>query len=157
MKKLQWPSLGIGGFKMYAQEIVDAIVSGFNGEHPKMLPEVQLLKSFEVPRRCRLLRDADLSLLSEVEYVGIQCRPFDKSSVEWTVKLINNATSLQVLILQICNVLNYGYSLATNLNYFCEQLATYRTFWSQFRILKIVPGILGKDELRDAYNTCGCT
>ena len=86
-------------------------------------------------------------MLGEVEYVSIQCRPFDESSVEWTVKLINKATSLQVLILQGCNV---PYD-SLDLNYFCEQLATCRTFWSTFQMLKIVPGIPEEDELRDAH------
>ena len=42
-----------------------------------------------------------MSLLSEViEYVGIQCQPFDESSIEWTVKLVNKASNLQVIILK---------------------------------------------------------
>ena len=44
MKKLQWPSLGFGRTEKRAQDLVDAIVNGFNGEHPKMLPEIQLLR-----------------------------------------------------------------------------------------------------------------
>ena len=143
MKKLLWPSLGFGRTEKHAQDLVDAIVNGFNGEHPKMLPEIQLLKDSEVHHGCRL-SNADLSLLREVEYVGIQCRPFDESSVKWTVKLISKATSLQVLFLQGCNV---PYN-SLDLNYFCEQLATCQTFWSTFQMLKIVPGIPETDELR---------
>ena len=146
MRKLRWPSFGFGRTKKHEEIIVDAIVSGFKGERPKMLPEIQLLKDSEVHHGCKL-SEANLSLLSEVEYVGIQCRPFEESSVEWIVKLVNNATSLQVLILQGCNV---PYD-SLDLNYFCEQLATCRTYWSNFQILKVVPGIPENDELRDAY------
>ena len=144
MKNLQWPFSR--RTKKHEQDIVDAIVSGFNGEHPKMLPEIQLLKDSEVHHGCKL-SDADLSLLSEVEYVGIQCRPFDKSSVEWTIKFVNKASNLQVIILQGCNV---PYDLL-DLDNFCVQLATCQPFWSKFRILKIMPGILEKDELEEAY------
>ena len=42
------------------QDIVDAIVRGFNSEHPKMLPEIQVLTE---PHCGCDLRDTDLSLL----------------------------------------------------------------------------------------------
>ena len=134
MKKLRWHSLGFGRTKKHEQEIVDAIVSAFNGEHPKMLPEIQLLKDSEVHHGCEF-SNADLSLLSEVDYVGIQCRPFNESSVEWTVKLVNKASNLQVIILQGCNSNVPDDSL--DLNYFCVQLTTCQPFWSKFQILKI--------------------
>jgi hypothetical protein len=132
--------------KQQEQDIVDAIVSSFNGERPKMLPEAQVLTE---PRHGCGLRDADLSLLSEVEYVGIQNRPFDDSSIEWLVKLVNNASNLQVVVLQGCNVTSEYFCL--ELDTFCERLATCQPFWSKFRILKVVPGILEEDELENDY------
>ena len=58
---------------------------------------LRLLKDSEVHHGCEL-SDADLSLFSKVEYVGIQCRPFDENSGEWTVKLVNKASNLQQII-----------------------------------------------------------
>ena len=46
VKNLQWPFFR--RTKKHEQDIVHAIVSGFNGERPKMLPEIQLLKDSEV-------------------------------------------------------------------------------------------------------------
>ena len=129
------------------QDIVDAIVRCFSGERPKIFPNIQLLTDADIHHDWDL-SDADLSLVSEVEYVSIQCRPFDDRSVEWTMKLVNNASNLQVIILQGCNVTNEYYCL--DLDEFCEHLATCQQFWSKFQILKIVPGILEKDEL-DGY------
>ena len=134
----------LGTSKEQEQDIVDAIVHSFRGEHPKMLPEVQLLKDSEVHHGCDL-SDADLWLLSEVEYVGIQCRPFDPSCVEWIIKLLNKAANLQVLVLQGCNVPNDQ----LDLDDFCEQLATCQPFWSKFQILKIVAGIPEIEELKE--------
>ena len=130
--------------KKQEQDIIDAIVSAFNGERPKMLPEAQVLTE---PHHDWKIRDADLSLLSEIEYVGIQCRPFDNRSIEWLVKLVNNASNLQVVILQGCNVTSDYFCL--DLDAFCEQLATCQPFWSKFRILKVLPGIM--DNLEEDY------
>jgi hypothetical protein len=130
--------------KQQEQDIIDAIVSVFNGERPKMLPEAQVLTE---PHHWCGLRNADLALLSEVEYVGVQCQPFDDSSVEWLVKLVNNASNLQVIVLQGYNVTSQYFCL--DLDTFCERLATCRPFWSKFRILKVVPGIY--DELEKDY------
>ena len=130
--------------KKQEQDIIDAIVSAFNGERPKMLPEAQVLTE---PHHDWEIRDADLSLLSEIEYVGIQCEPFENRCIEWLVKLVNNASNLQVVILQGCNVTSDYFCL--DLDAFCERLPTCREFWSKFRILKVLPGIM--DNLEEDY------
>ena len=130
--------------KQQQQDIVDAIVNAFNGERPKMLPNIQLLTDADVHHGCDLT-DAELSLLSEVEYVSIQCRPFDDCSVDWIIKLVNKASNLQVLILQGCNLTNEYYDLDPGA--LCVELATCRPFLSKFQIMKIVPGFLEEDEL----------
>ena len=86
-------------------------------------------------------------MLSEIEYVGIQCQPFDNRSIEWLVKLVNNVFNLRVVILQGYNVTS-EYS-CLDLDTFCERLATCRPFWSKFGILKVVPGIM--DNLEGEY------
>ena len=55
-----------------------------------------------------------------------------------------------MLILQGLNVPDECGTL--DLNYFCEQLANCWPFWSKFRLLKIVPGVLDKDELWKEYH-----
>ena len=89
-----------------------------------------------------------MSLLSAVEYVSIQCRPFDDRSVDWISKLVNKASNLQVLILQGCNVTNEYYDLDPG--GLCFELATQcQPFLSKFQIIKIVPGFLEEDELEE--------
>ena len=59
-----------GSNEKHDQEIFDTIMDCFKGEHPKMLPEIQLLTDGEIHYGCDL-SDADLCFLSQVEYVGI--------------------------------------------------------------------------------------
>ena len=70
----------------------------------------------------------------------------DPFSIQEVLTSLNKATNLQVLILQGLNQGIKGDTL--DLDYFCEQLANCQPFWSKFQILKIVPGILEKDELK---------
>ena len=126
--------------KKQKQDVIDTIVSAFNGERPKMLPEVRALKQ---PHHDYL------SLLSEIEYISILCDPFDESSIEWLVKLVNNASNLQVVVLQGCNVIMKKNYYCLDLDAFCERLPTCREFWSRFRILKVVPGIF--DDLQKDF------
>ena len=144
VKKLLEPPSWRPRTKKQEQDLIDAIVSAFNGERPKMLPEAQVLAE---PYRNWRIRDADLSLLSEIEYVGVQCEPFQNRCIEWLVKLVNNASNLQVVVLQGCNVKSDYFCL--DLDAFCERLATCRPFWSKFRILKVVAGIM--DNLEEEY------
>ena len=117
--------------------ILDTIMHCFNSKRPKMLPEIQLYHE-DVMFNTINLSDAELHFLSEVEYVGMQCRPFlYPRGVDFITALVNVATNLQVLILQGLNVPDDP----LDLDYFCEQLATCQPFWSKFRILKIVAGI----------------
>ena len=123
----------------HLKDVFDAIVQCFKGELPNMLPQIQLYKDSDI--YCHIdLSDVELSFLSEVEYIGIQCRPFEARGVAYIKKLVNKATHLQVLVLQ---------GLMNNplyLDDFCIQLATCQQFWSKFRLLKIVSCFEG-DEL----------
>ena len=65
------------------------------------------------------------------------------------VKLLNKATNLQVLIAQSCNyVIDECFVFDLDLDEFCEQLATRQLFWSNFRLLKILPGLFVVDDIR---------
>ena len=124
------------------EEILDLFMYCFNGERPRMLPVFQLYHD-EVVHSGMKMNDAELCFLSEIEYAIMQCQPFlDSRSVDFTIALVNKATNLQVLILQGLNVPDECGTL--DLDYFCEQLANCRPFWSKFRLLKIVPGFLEK-------------
>ena len=132
--------------KKLDEEILDVTMHCFNGERPKMLPEFLLYHADVI--YCNMkLSEAELRFLSEVEYVGMHCKPFLSRGVDFTISLVNVATNLRVLILQGLNVPEEDLYL----DYFCEQLATCQPFLAKFQILKIVAGILEVEELETDY------
>ena len=82
----------------FDEEVLDVTMHCFNGERPKMLPEFLLYHADVI--YCNMkLSEAELRFLSEVEYVGMHCKPFLSRGVDFTISLVNVATNLQVLIL----------------------------------------------------------
>ena len=126
------------------EPINEAAMQCFKGERPKMLPQIQLYQDSDIHHGVDL-SDAELCFLSEVEYVGVQCRPFIPQGVNYIIKLVNKATHLQVLVLQ---GLNYPDDILY-LDDFCIQLATCQHFWSKFRLLKIVSCFEDEEEELD--------
>ena len=117
--------------------IIEQLVRYFNDKHPKVLDGLCIpvrLPAYFLPF---LNGDGvvELPILREVEQLGFEYNPFEPTAAECIAMTVSNAKCLEVLVLKGCEESPDAPICVDTL---CDDLSACTTFWSTFRIFKIL-------------------
>ncbi len=119
------------------QLTVEQLTQYFNGERPKMLGQVEVSADYDlsVHSDIDLHADANILFLSEIDQLLFVYEPFQPLGVKFIMTMLRIAKHLELLVLR-----GNGEppNAAICIDEFCTELTSCSSFWSTFRMFKIL-------------------